>query len=357
MTSECRNHQCEFCCKAWSEADEPDPLGPRLVCPAHGKWSSLADGMSCPLCAAPAAPLAQEAVAWLSTVVTAAGNKLQRLGFTRDEAEMANATPIPLYAAPPRPDAQEMGHEIWDCECGQVNASWASICGRCERYRPIAPNESETHYLRRTNESLVHAPGAALREQGCSVCGQVWAVQRMNCPRIDCPSHQPVHAPGPDDGLVARLNRKHDMDCELNGDPCDHTLNCTCSWIERREAAAELTRLREQLRFRVACQIRTDADVTDLRAEVAAKEKERADAQQMADYFKGGFSGQKERADKAQSALAASQSALAEARVREQTLGEIIELMSNIQNMSDAELSQLVAKCRAALAQQQGRVT
>ena len=47
-------------------------------------------------------PPAPEPVAWLSVVVTPAGTKLQRLGFTREEAEMANAdAPMPLYAAPP----------------------------------------------------------------------------------------------------------------------------------------------------------------------------------------------------------------------------------------------------------------
>jgi hypothetical protein len=39
-----------------------------------------------------------EPVAWLSVATTDKGTKLQRLGFTAEEAEMANATPRPLYA-------------------------------------------------------------------------------------------------------------------------------------------------------------------------------------------------------------------------------------------------------------------
>jgi hypothetical protein len=46
-----------------------------------------------------AARATAEPVAWLSTVTTDKGTKLQRLGFTRDEAEMANAEPVPLYLA------------------------------------------------------------------------------------------------------------------------------------------------------------------------------------------------------------------------------------------------------------------
>jgi hypothetical protein len=44
------------------------------------------------------------------------------------------------------------------------------------------------------------------------------------------------------------------VDCELYGDPEDHTTCCTCSWVERNEAAtalaqkdAEIARLRTAL--------------------------------------------------------------------------------------------------------------
>ena len=42
--------------------------------------------------------------------------------------------------------------------------------------------------------------------------------------------------------LLRRLRRVHDVDCELHGDPCE-PLDCTCSWVERKEAAEAIESL------------------------------------------------------------------------------------------------------------------
>ncbi len=81
-----------------------------------------------------------------------------------------------------------------------------------------------------------------------------------------------VDAAPPADDLVTRLRRKHDMDCELHGDPCDHTLACTCSWIERREAADEITQLRNEVDMLRDTEA---AEITQLRAKVERLERER----------------------------------------------------------------------------------